>query len=139
VLTFVTLMDKAWERAVSHGDVEGVQEMLRAGLDIDARNRHGQTALMIAAQRGYGAIVDVLIEARASLDVTAKYRLSALMLAVVAGHDGIARRLASAGADLSIRGTGAPGFAGKTAHDLAVERAMAALVRELSGNANDRL
>jgi len=126
-------MDQAWERAVSHGDVEGVQEMLRAGLDVDARNRYGQTALMIAAQRGYDAIVDVLIEAGASLDVTAKYGLSALMLAIVAGHDGIARKVAGAGADLGVRGTGAPGFAGKTASELAAEREMTALVRELAG------
>lgn len=117
---------------MSHGDVEGVDEMLRAGIDVDARNRYGQTALMIAAQRGYEAIVDALIDAGAPLDVTAKYGLSALMLAVVAGHDGIARKLAIAGADRSVRGTGAPGFAGKTAYDLAVERDMSALVSDLT-------
>jgi len=45
-------------------------------------------------------------------------------LALVAGHARVALLLAGAGADLSLRGTGAPGFAGKTAYDLAVERDM---------------
>ena len=44
------------------------------------------------------------------------------MLAVLNGHGDIARRLAAAGADLSARGSGAPGFAGLTASDLAAAR-----------------
>jgi hypothetical protein len=46
------------------------------------------------------------------------------MLAIVAGHVDIARLLADAGADLFLRGSGTPGFAGKTAYDLALEREM---------------
>jgi len=53
------------------------------------------------------------------LDHTAKYGLSALMLAVIEGHVEIVRALVAAGADVALRGTGAPGFAGKTAWDLA--------------------
>jgi ankyrin repeat protein len=65
------------------------------------------------------SIVGKLIEAGADLDNTAKYRLSALMLAVLNGHDAIVRALVAAGADTSLAGSGAPGFAGKTAADLA--------------------
>jgi ankyrin repeat protein len=61
----------------------------------------------------------LLIDHGAALDVTAKYGLSALMLAVINRHEGIARRLVAAGADLALRGSGAPGFAGKTARALA--------------------
>ncbi len=86
---------------------------------------------MLAAHAGHRAIVEALIAHRADLNVTAKYGLSALMLAVVAGHADIARLLAKAGADLTLRGTGAPGFAGKTAYDLAVERGMLELAGEL--------
>ena len=42
-----------------------------------------------------------------------------LMLAVIGGHHQIARALVRAGADTALEGTGAPGFAGKTAADLA--------------------
>lgn len=124
-------MEPGWEYTATHGDVEAARQLLDAGVDIDARDRHGQTALMLAAKRGHLALVELLIEKRADLNVTAKYRLSALMLAVVAGHTEIARRLVRAGADLSIRGTGAPGFSGKTAYDLAVAREMQELDDEL--------
>jgi ankyrin repeat protein len=117
-------MNAAWEDAVRRGDVEAIRAMLRAGTDVNARDRYGQTALMLAAHRGHGDIVEFLVRSGADLDVTAKYSLSAIMLAIVAGHAHIARRLAEAGADLSLRGSGAPGFSGKTAHDLATARGM---------------
>jgi ankyrin repeat protein len=63
--------------------------------------------------------VAFLVEHGAELNHIAKYGLSALMLAVIGAHIEIVRMLVTAGADLSIRGTGAPGFAGKSALDLA--------------------
>jgi ankyrin repeat protein len=44
------------------------------------------------------------------------------MRAVINGHDTIVELLVEAGADTQIRATGTPGFAGKTALDLAHER-----------------
>jgi len=79
---------------------------------------------MLAAHAGRREVVEALIAHRANLNVTAKYGLNALMLALVAGHAEVARLLADAGTDLWARGTGAPGFAGKTAYDLAVERGL---------------
>lgn len=124
-------MEPAWEHAATRGDVEAARRLLEAGVNINARDRYGQTALMLAAHRGHVALVELLVEKGADLNVTAKYRLSALMLAVVAGHVEIARQLVRAGADVSIRGSGAPGFDGKTAYDLAVAREMKELYREL--------
>jgi len=124
-------VNTTWERAVRRGDVQAVRELLRSGADVDARDRHGQTALMLAAHRGHEEIAVLLAEAGADLNVTAKYNLTALMLAIVAGHPAVARVLIRAGADLEVRGTGAPGFAGKTAHDLAVAREMTKLYADL--------
>ena len=101
-------METAWERAVTHGDVEGVRELLAAGVDVNARNQHG-----------------------ADLNVTAKYNLTALMLAIVAGHVAVARLVTRAGADLHVKGSGAPGFSDKTAYDLAIAREMSELYAEL--------
>ena len=112
-------MDADWENAVKRGDVQRVR-----GRDVDARDSHGQTALMLAAHAGHRAVVEELIAHGAELNTTAKYGLSALMLALVAGHADVARLLADAGTDLGLRGTGAPGFAGKSAYDLAVDRGM---------------
>jgi ankyrin repeat protein len=124
-------LETAWEGAVTRGDVETVRQRLRAGADVNARDRHGQTALMLAAHRGYRDMVETLVEGGADLNVTGKYNLSALMLAITAGHVEVARVLARAGADLRIKGAGAPGFAGKTAHDLAVGLGMDDLYAEL--------
>ena len=124
-------MNSVWEEAVTRGHVQLVRDLLGRGTDVNARDRYGQTALMRAAHAGYREIVEILIAHRADLDITAKYGLSALMLAVVAGHAEVARLLAQAGADRSLRGTGAPGFADKTAYDLAVERGMRELAAAL--------
>jgi ankyrin repeat protein len=124
-------MDAEWEDAIKRGDVECVHELLDRGADVDARNCHGQTALIIAAHAGHREVVEALIARRANLNATAKYALSALMLAIVSGHAEVGQLLADAGTDLSLRGTGAPGFAGKTAYDLAVARDMRELSAEL--------
>jgi ankyrin repeat protein len=117
-------MDEIWKGAITSGDLETVKRLLRAGVDVNARDRYGQTGLMLAAHHGQAEIVEELVTAGADLNVTAKYNLTALMLAIIAGHVKIARLLARAGADLTVRGSGAPGFSGKTAYDLAVAQDM---------------
>jgi len=126
-------VNAAWESAVASGDVASVRTLLDAGENVNARDRHGQTALMLAAHRGDGAVVEVLIAAGAELDTAAKHNLTALMLAIVAGQEDVARLLLRAGANADVRGTGAPGFAGKTAHDLAREREMRDLCTDFEG------
>jgi len=130
-------MEKDWEQAIRGGDSALVRRLIEQGAgvnpaDINSKNHHGQTGLMMAAMLGHAAVVRLLVENGAELNHTAKYNLSALMLAVINGHTEIARILAEAGADIQIRGTGAPGFSGLTALDLA-ERAgreeIAALLR----------
>jgi ankyrin repeat protein len=122
-----------WWTAVRHGNVDALRALIAAGAEVDARDGHGQTALMNAAREGHIEIVRLLVAHGADLNHTAKYHLSALMLAVLNGRDAIVGVLADAGADLTIRATGAPGFAGLTALDLA-ERAdrvlMVALLKD---------
>jgi ankyrin repeat protein len=133
-------MDPAWENAIKQGENRLVRDLLEGGANPDARDRYGQTGLMLAAHGGHREIVETLIAQGADLNITAKFGLSALMLAIVAGHREIARLLAGAGADLTLRGSGAPGFAGKTAGDLALERGWLELATELRatpGRGND--
>ncbi len=115
-------MTAEWEEAVRRGSVEELRRLLAGGADINARDQHGQTALMRAAVAGDDQVADWLIQQGANLNQTAKYGLSALMLAVVNGHAGIVRILLNAGANTGLRGGGAPGFASKTALDLAIDR-----------------
>ena len=128
-------MRPAWEDAIRRGDIGAAERLWIELRDIDAKDRRGQTALMIAVREDHGVLVTWLIEHGAELDHTAKYGLSALMTAVVRGHVDIVRRLVNAGANTSLRGTGAPGFADKTALDLAVardDRAMIEILRAAS-------
>src|SRR5262245_57148642 len=115
-------MTREWEEAVHRGSLNDLKQLAERGADINARARHNQTALMLAATAGHTAVVEWLVLRGAALDHAAKYGLSALMLAVVRGHREVVRVLADAGADLTLRGTGAPGFAGLAALDLAVAK-----------------
>src|SRR5690606_36510052 len=91
-------MEPSWEEAVRRGDIGAVRDQLARGANANARDRHGQTALMLAAHGGHLAVVQALLAHGVDNDVTAKHGLSALMLAVVAGHADIARLIARAGA-----------------------------------------
>lgn len=125
-------MKPEWEEAAGRGDAASLSRLLAEGADVDALDRYGQSALMLAATRGHLEAVRVLIRAGAGLDRTAKFGLSALMLAVINHHESVARELAAAGADLGLIGTGAPGFSGKTAARLAIDRGLHVLAADLA-------
>jgi ankyrin repeat protein len=122
-----------WTDGIDRSDVDALRRLLDAGADVNARDRHNQTGLLIAAQHGRPSVVRLLVERGANLNVTAKYSLTATMLAVINGHDDIVRMLVNAGADMTLQGSGAPGFAGKTALDLAVARAEPAMIAAVRG------
>ena len=123
-----------WRDAAIAGDLGAMQSLLAAGLDIDGRDKYGQTALMLAARHGREQALDLLLQNHADMDVTAKYRLSALMLAVINRHAGIARKLADTGANTGMRGSGAPGFSGKTAAEMAEDAGLGDLAIYLSAH-----
>jgi len=131
--------ETAGEMAAQAGAVRivellALERSLAAGKDINKLDKHGQTALMVAAHKGHEELVQFLIGRGAALDHTAKYRLSALMLAVIAGHTRIVEKLVRAGANTSLRGSGAPGFKDKTALDLAVEQGRADMADLIRGS-----
>lgn len=87
---------------------------------------------MLAATHGRDDVLRLLLNNGADMDVTAKYGLSALMLAVINRHSGIAKQLVDAGANTQLVGSGAPGFAGKTAHALSEHGGLAELAGYLA-------
>jgi ankyrin repeat protein len=115
-------MGTDWDRAARAGDVTLLGRLLDEGAEINALDRYGQTALMLAAKAGHAPAVRLLVTRGAALDHTAKYRLSALMLAVINDRPEVVEVLVTAGADRGLRGSGAPGFHGLTALDLARAR-----------------
>ena len=124
-------MKSEWKAAIRVGDVPLARALAKTPEVLNSRNEHGQTALMLAARQGQSDLVRVLVDAGAELDVAAKDNLTALMLAVINGHSDVARVLIGAGADLGVRGPGAPGFANKTALDLARARELNDVVQAI--------
>lgn len=66
-------MHAEWEQAARKGDVETLGRLLAAGVDIDDREAHGQTALMLAARIGHQPVVTFLVERGADLNHTASF------------------------------------------------------------------
>ena len=91
-------------RAAQVGDIEALKTALVAGMDVDARDSRGWTALMHAANKGYPLLVSQLLDAQAAVDVRAPEGATALFMAVAHGHTEIVELLMKAGADISIQG-----------------------------------
>jgi ankyrin repeat protein len=127
-----------FKAAIDADNADGLARLVDAGADINARDQHGQTALMIAARDGRTRIVRWLVAKGADLNHTAKFHLSALMLAVINGRDAIVGVLVDGGADTTIRGAGAPDFDGESALDIAEaghRLIMVSLLRDADGRA----
>ncbi len=86
-------------RAAHKGQLDAVEFLLREGVDVNAKYKHGgTTALIFAAAKGHAEIVKMLLDKGA--DVTAKTDngLTALLVARRKGHKEIVRLLKAAGA-----------------------------------------
>jgi ankyrin repeat protein len=68
------------------GDVNEVAAILSRGVNINARNEHGMTALMRAARNGHAAVVRTLLEHGADPNIARNDKFTALALAAFFGH-----------------------------------------------------
>ena len=105
----------ALHRAAKAGNLKGLEAALDAGMDVNARDDKGWTALMYVVDKGYVLLVEPLLNAKADPDVRAPDGATALFMAVAHGHSEIIEPLMKAGADPTIKGP-----KGKTAMDLAL-------------------
>ncbi|HKG48464.1 MAG TPA: ankyrin repeat domain-containing protein [Pyrinomonadaceae bacterium] len=85
-------------RVAESGDVDELQRLLPRINDINARNRHGMTALMKAAFFGHEPVVRSLLEQGADPNLIRNDRFTALALAAFFGHAETVKTLIAFGA-----------------------------------------
>jgi uncharacterized protein len=84
--------------AAGQGDQAAVDAFLAAGVDINARDRHGSTALMAAAGSGRVDVMQALIAKGADINATKPDGWTPLIAAAQAGSGPAVRALLEAGA-----------------------------------------
>ena len=85
--------------AVMKGDQRAVRELLRQRADVNTAQPDGSTVLMLAVERNYTEIADLLIRAQANVNAANEYGATALFVASANGHVALIRRLLEGTAD----------------------------------------
>ncbi|KAG5513245.1 hypothetical protein PMAC_001615 [Pneumocystis sp. 'macacae'] len=98
------ILQSAFIRAASHGDIERIESMLRGKareyIDLDGCDETGGTAIIFAACYGHQNVVEALLEAGANIHVQDKVKWSPLMWAMNNHHGNIVKLLLAHGASL---------------------------------------
>ena len=91
-----------WRVAESSDDVNALEKILSRGVDVNARNEHGMTALMRAANSGHEQVVRTLLRHGADPNITRNDKFTALALAAFFGHTDTVRVLIEHGAKTEV-------------------------------------
>jgi uncharacterized protein len=86
--------------AILRGEADATSELLSSGVDLNAINADGVTALMFAIGKGNVPIAEALIAGGADVHVKSKTGVTALLLAVGKGYDSLVESLIANGADI---------------------------------------
>lgn len=91
-------------RASAKGDLETVKKLLNEGVDVNATDMHGRTALIEAAWSGNASIAELLVQKGAEVNAADSAGYTALMRASEEGHLSLVKTLIKNGADVNARG-----------------------------------
>jgi hypothetical protein len=89
--------EELW-RVAETGDVDALDQIFLRRVDVNARNKHGMTALMRAAYHGHERMVRTLLQHGADPNLFRNDKFTALALAAFFGHTGTVRILIEHGA-----------------------------------------
>jgi hypothetical protein len=89
--------------AASEGDMPALNRCLAAGIPLDTRDEHGNTALILAAQQGHKRAVLGLLAAGADLEATDENGYTALIWAAQQGHAALTEVLLMRGANIDAK------------------------------------
>ena len=101
-VVFVDTATRELWRVAESGDVNELAEILARGVNVNARNEHGMTALMRAAREGRAAVVRALLEHGADPNIARNDKFTALALAAFFGHTETVRTLLDHGAKTEV-------------------------------------
>jgi uncharacterized protein len=87
-------------RAAREGHADAVKELVKTpGIDVNAVDESGNTALIEAARFGHDEVARALLAAGASTNVRDKNGKTPLMLAIAGGHEEVVIALRQSGAN----------------------------------------
>ncbi|KAL6895758.1 hypothetical protein HDV57DRAFT_506989 [Trichoderma longibrachiatum] len=89
--------------AVTNNWQSTVRQLLQMGAFIDARDRNGNTALLLSLFHGHEAIAELLIEAGANINARESDGQTALLIAVRFEHEDLVRILIDKGSDVDAK------------------------------------
>ncbi|XP_031640648.1 serine/threonine-protein phosphatase 6 regulatory ankyrin repeat subunit A-like [Contarinia nasturtii] len=118
--------------AAHEGLADSIKPCLEKGIDINVRNKQGETALIIAAKSGHTNFVKVLLENKADVNILSKNIWSALHIAAYGNYPDIVKMLLDHGADVNARNEW-----GWTAFHLMSIRGLDAAIKRLLDNGFD--
>lgn len=95
--------DSALLRAAQAGDADAVAVALRAGADIEARDQHDRTALLLSAAHDHIAVAEVLVAMGANPDALDDRHDTPWLVTGVTGSVAMLETLLPADPDLTIR------------------------------------
>jgi len=84
--------------AARQGSLDRMRAFLAEGIDVEERNEHGQTALMVASSRNRIEVVRLLLEMGADVNACAGSGWTALMSAAMLGNEVLLKLLLTNGA-----------------------------------------
>ena len=88
--------------AAASGNIEKIRELIKAGADVNEKNSHSFSALMIAARTGNIDMMKVLIDAKADVNESDD-GFTALMAAIAYGRIDAVKYLIEAKADVNAK------------------------------------
>jgi len=119
--------------AAHNNDLARVQQLIKAGADVNARNDYGATPMSEAAVTGNAALLEALIKAGADVESSNADGQTALMIVARTGSVEAARVLIRHGANVNA----VEKWRGQTALMWAAAQGQAAMVKELVDRGSD--
>ena len=90
-------------RAVTEGEVDDLESLLKENVDVNSRDQEGMTPLHYATDRSFVEVATLLIKYNADIDVQDQQGETPLMLAVMCEHEDMVKLLIKHGARKDIQ------------------------------------